>query len=326
MININYLTAAEEWIKHTQGFSKASIFVHKNPDCDALGSAFALARILRLNAFWLDVKIVGMNTLDEKDFKNLFELTDEEVGLDFIKESVGFIVDTANSERVLSNLHTFCKKTILIDHHVKNPTYTDFMYIDDTSIAACEMIGLALKNSSLNYDLKTLEYLFIGLCTDSNRLMYDKVDDDTYNLMGWFYKNGVKHQKIYNQLYARNFQEALFDAQLMTKMVIDENVGYLLVQPEWNEIYNFDRWGEKVNLLASVREAKIWFVIYYVPEDQHYKISLRSADYPIRLVANEYNGGGHDLAAGCYLDSLDQLPNFIQNLKNFIINIDAKKE
>ncbi|MCV3743861.1 bifunctional oligoribonuclease/PAP phosphatase NrnA [Ureaplasma sp. ES3154-GEN] len=322
---INYQTAAFEWIKHTEGYNKASIFVHINPDGDALGSAFALARFLRLNAFWLDVKIIGTNILNSADFKGFFEFSNEEVSLDFIKDSVGFIVDTANDERVLTHQHSFCKKTILIDHHIKNPTFTNFSYVDETSVAACEIIGLAIKESKLNYDRKTLEYLLIGLTTDSNRLMYDKVDKDTYYLMAWFNENGVQHHPIYSKLYSRSYKEALFDAQLMTKMHIENNIGYLLVDPAWNEIYNFDRWGEKVNLLASIKEAQIWFVIYYVPEDNHYKISLRSSVYPIRLVANKYNGGGHDLASGCYLKSLDELKNFINDLQTLICEVDNQR-
>ncbi|AJQ45589.1 DHH family protein [Ureaplasma diversum] len=306
-------------IEFTYGASKISIFVHQNPDIDALGSAFALARILRLNTAIMQVKIVGIHNQHEKHFKNLFEFDKEEVDEQYVKDSVGFIVDTANDERVLSNLNHLCKKTMLIDHHVKTTPFTTVSYIDDSSIAACEMIGLGLMNQKdYNFDIKTLNYLLLGITTDSNRLFYDKVSARTYQLMAWFAENGVKHHDLYLQLYERNLEDLKIDTFLLNQLQVDEGVGYIKVEDSWDDQFDFKRWSDKVYLMSNIKEIKIWFITYHDDTKGFYKVSLRSSKYPVRLVAEKYNGGGHNLAAGCILETIDKLDDLINDLKQLI--------
>ncbi|MDU3864880.1 bifunctional oligoribonuclease/PAP phosphatase NrnA [Ureaplasma urealyticum] len=307
-------------IEQTYGFSKISIFVHTNPDCDALGSAFALARILKLNTFGTRVKIVGINTLNPNDFKNFFTFDKNEVEDEFIEGSLAFIVDTANQERVLSQKHTLAKKTILVDHHVKTVSYTDLTYINDQSIATCEMLAYSLMHTNLNFDVETLNYLLLGLTTDSNRLMYDKVSDITYEIMAWFFKNNVKHYQIYQQLYERNLDDILFDNELIKTIKTHKQIAYLNIDKSWNQKYNFTRWGDKVYLLSNIKNYPIWFVVYFDETANTYKVSLRSNKYKVRLVANQFNGGGHDLAAGCSLANIDQLNDLLKALELLIKN------
>ena len=307
-------------IEQTYGFNKITIFVHTNPECDALGSAFALARILKLNTFGTRVKIVGVNALNPNDFKNFFTFDPNEVDDEFIKDSIAFIVDTANQERVLSQKHRLAKKTILVDHHVKTITYTDLEYINDQSIAACEMIAYSLMYTNLNFDLKTLNYLLLGITTDSNRLMYDKVSDFTYEIMSWFFKNNVKHYQIYQQLYERNLNDILFDNELVKTIKTQGQVAYLNIDPQWNQKYHFTRWGDKVYLLSNIKNYPIWFIVYFDENTNTYKVSLRSNKYKVRLVASQFNGGGHDLAAGCSLTNIDQLEDLLSALDALIKN------
>lgn len=314
-----YQNLIKNIIEFTYGASKISIFVHQNPDIDALGSAFALARILRLNTSIMQIKIVGIHTQHESHFKNLFEFDKECVGEDYVKDSVGFIVDTANDERVLSNLNHLCEKTMLIDHHIKTKPFTTISHIDDTSIATCEMIGLGLMNQKdYNFDIKTLNYLLLGITTDSNRLFYDKVSIRTYNLMAWFTENGVKHHELYLQLYERNLEDLKIDAFLLSQMKVEEGIGYIKVEDSWNNQFDFKHWSDKVYLMSNIKEIKIWFITYYDETKGFYKVSLRSSKYPVRIVAEKYNGGGHNLAAGCRLDKIEQLNDFLSDLKELI--------
>lgn len=233
-LNLQNKNLIKELIEHTYGFNKITVFVHMNPDVDAIGSAFGLSRILKLNTFSTFVKIVGIHDIKSEEFKNLFDFENEEVEDDFIKESVAFILDTANSERVLSQKHMLAKKTILVDHHIKTSQYTDFFYIDENSIATCEMLADSLKQngSEIVYDTKTLNYLFLGIVTDSNRFMYDKVSKKTYELAGWMVENGVKPTKLLNQLYERNLESIYIDQLLLNHFQVKNNIAYIVVEKD----------------------------------------------------------------------------------------------
>ncbi|WP_031489217.1 DHH family phosphoesterase [Ureaplasma canigenitalium] len=306
-------------LQATEGFYKISIFVHINPDHDALGAAFFLARFIKLNTHLSQVKIVGMDELNDSDYKNFFHFNDEKVTEEFVTDSLALIVDTANEERVHTGLHTYAKKSILVDHHVPCEQYTTERFIDESSIATCEMLGIALMNSSFNFDVKCLEYLFVGTTTDSNRFFYDKVTEKTHGFAGWCITQGLDHTKLYLKLYQRNISEVKIDAYLINQIHVEDGVGYIVVDEETKKKYpDVSNWSDKVYLMNNINEIKVWFVTYFDDTKGMYKASLRSSKYNVRNVAKYFNGGGHDLASGCTLKSLDEVAVLINLLKQQI--------
>ncbi|SYV97054.1 Bifunctional oligoribonuclease and PAP phosphatase nrnA, partial [Mycoplasmopsis edwardii] len=53
-------------------------------------------------------------------------------------------------------------------------------------------------------------------------------------------------------------------------------------------------------------------------EDGKIRGRLRSNGPLVNEVAREFNGGGHDNAAGCTLDSFDQIPQVLKLLNQAI--------
>ena len=73
-----------------------------------------------------------------------------------------------------------------------------------------------------------------------------------------------------------------------------------------------------VNALANIEEFKVWMAITENIEDSTYRVSIRSREVAINGVAAMFNGGGHHLASGCTLKSLDDLPLLINKIKGEI--------
>lgn len=130
----------------------------------------------------------------------------------------------------------------------------------------------------------------------------------------------MKHYQIYQQLYERNLDDILFDNELIKTIKTHKQIAYLNIDKSWNQKYNFTRWGDKVYLLSNIKNYPIWFVVYFDETTNTYKVSLRSNKYKVRLVANQFNGGGHDLAAGCSLANIDQLNDLLKALELLIKN------
>ena len=70
-----------------------------------------------------------------------------------------------------------------------------------------------------------------------------------------------------------------------------------------------------VTELANIRDFKIWMAITENKEFNNVRVSIRSRDYAVNEVANQFKGGGHALASGATLDSFDQLPDLVKALK-----------
>ena len=51
-----------------------------------------------------------------------------------------------------------------------------------------------------------------------------------------------------------------------------------------------------------------------------HKSTLRSRGPAIDLLANKYNGGGHAKASGCSLKSFDDIPQFVKDAEEVILN------
>jgi phosphoesterase RecJ-like protein len=48
------------------------------------------------------------------------------------------------------------------------------------------------------------------------------------------------------------------------------------------------------------------------------KVSLRSRDYSVNEVAEKFEGGGHRLASGAQLSSLDQVSKLVKELDKLL--------
>jgi phosphoesterase RecJ-like protein len=67
------------------------------------------------------------------------------------------------------------------------------------------------------------------------------------------------------------------------------------------------------NLLKDVDGIDIW-VTFAKNADETWRVEFRSREVPINEVAIKWGGGGHKLASGAKIDSLDSAPLIITDL------------
>lgn len=288
--------------------NKISLFVHTLPDPDALGSAFGLKLWINLNFPEKEVGVVGITKIKKNKFNNFFkEMQDYELSDEFINDSLGIVLDTANNKRVLTNKNNLCKETIRIDHHPKIEIFCNIEWIDKTKISTCEMVGLFMKHINLEINSKIIELLYLGLLTDSNRFLFENTSKTTYELMAWFSEFEFNKTKIHNLIYINNLSELKTNNKLFRKAQFKNNVGYLIIK-------NKKIQTSKVYLLENIKEANVWTSIYYDYELKLWKGSIRSRNITINHIAEKFNGGGHRLAAGFTINKKSDFKKIILEL------------
>jgi phosphoesterase RecJ-like protein len=81
-------------------YQNISLFFHEVPDFDALGACYALKRYIRDAFPEKDVSIIGLDVLDESFAKGFFQFDKKHVPNEFLAQSLGIILDTANEQRI----------------------------------------------------------------------------------------------------------------------------------------------------------------------------------------------------------------------------------
>ena len=299
-------------------YTQFVLFVHELPDCDAIGSAFAFKKWIELNFSNKDVRIAGITKKEIDSFPNFFNIAYLPVDVGFCKNSFGIIFDTANQERVLSHLNIECKETLRIDHHIKTQDFADFEYIDDTKSSTCEMVGLIFKDWNLKMDSTILQSLYFGLLTDTNRFLYDHTTSQTYSLMAWMSNFGFDKELVHNQLYLRNEKDAILDNKLFKKVKFKNGYATLFLSKLDNKLFKQKSFSGKVYLMANFKDVKVWTLVYYDENLKKWKGSIRSREYPVNLVANKFNGGGHRLASGFSLKKWSQRKDLEKEIQKLL--------
>ena len=157
---------------------KFSIFVHENPDCDALGSASALAASLKLAK--KQAKIFGLNDDVLKKHGELFDLKIEPIHLPYIENSIAIILDTANRQRILNFKDDF-KFSVHSDKYFETSKLTE------------EEKKMAQEVAKY---LNSVELYMVGLDVADGKIMEVNVTSPCYFIREINAHNGEKFQDV----------------------------------------------------------------------------------------------------------------------------------
>lgn len=309
-------------------YKNIAIFFHELPDLDALGSSYGLRSFLKVKFPDKDVSIIGLDTLPNQFANNLFHFEHTPVSDDFIKESLGIILDTSNEARVWTQKHKLCKELIRIDHHPKTETIADYEWVDDTYSATAEMMAeFVFEWDPDSVLIPTCNCLYAGIITDTNRFLYPSVTTRTYNIAAKLIGKGCDREKVHNAVYLKDVDELLFRSYILKHAHFDEKLGYA-----WCKIPkdSFNHFGVElrmsmVHVLANIKRIKIWFTIYYDDVLKEWKGSIRSTKLPINQIAAKYHGGGHKLAAGMTFKSKSEMKQLVKDVAEYLQQEEVKE-
>lgn len=300
-------------------FTKICIYRHVNPDFDALGSQYGLAMMIKQLYPNMQVMIKGepnLELLSKLNMPGQFDVFEE------VEDALAIVLDTANRERIDGDDYINCKFIIKIDHHIVVDSFGHINIEFPKKSSTSQIVTELYMNERFDLLSQTAaSCLYFGMIADSNRFMYRNTDSSTFKAAAYLLECGINIEQLYQRMYLRKeidlrINKHILNSYRHTKSGI---AYYILTQQDLEQLnISRERGSDFVNILSNIEEYPIWMAITENVKDHNWRVSIRSREVVINEVANQFNGGGHQLASGAKLESIDQLNNLILALENAI--------
>lgn len=234
------------------------------------------------------------------------------------------VLDTPDKRRVdCSNVDDFSYK-IKIDHHPFVEKFCDIELIDDHSSSACQLIMEMIYATKLKSTKEVMEKLFLGLISDTNRFMFSNSSASTFKVVAKIMKEyQLDLPTLYSELYMRPLNEVRLQGYMAQNMKVTENgVGYIKITEDILNQYQADvaSAGNMINNFNYIDEVLVWLAVTEDKKNDIIKINIRSRGPVINTVAERYNGGGHKLASGARVSTMEEVDCLIDDLDNTCLN------
>lgn len=296
---------------------------HIGVDPDALGSQFALKTSINLTFPNKKVYVVGTKSTRYNYFPKLdkYELTNND-------DVLLIVVDTPDKRRVdVSNLETF-KNVCKIDHHPFIDKIGEYEYIDTNSSSASELVYRFIKTNNMKIDEEVAKFLYYGIISDTNRFLFNTTAETFGMVQELVSKYSLKIEELYSNLYTRPLSEIRFQGYISEHLKVTQNgLAYVIITNDILNQYGVDpsSAGNMVNNYNNIDEVLVWTTISEDVKNNQYKFNIRSRGPVINHAAEKFNGGGHALASGARVKTLDEAEQLINELDNICMYYQKKE-
>ncbi|MEI7928823.1 MAG: bifunctional oligoribonuclease/PAP phosphatase NrnA [Verrucomicrobiales bacterium] len=281
------------------------ILSHVRPDGDAIGSQLALG--FSLEAAGKKVRLINEDGLPDNLAFMAGSERIETPPAEPVDCEVVIALDTASKPRLgEAALHAASagKVWINIDHHVSNPGYGDFNYIDSTSPATGQILYELITALELPCPPETRDAIYVAVSTDTGSFQYPSTTAKTYEMAAELIKRGLDVGKINELIYDNhpfrrvelmrallNTLERSADGRVAWWQMLDQTRVDLALRPEDSE--------GLIDIVRAIRGVMVAVFFEELP-DGKIRFSMRSKDRRVDVckIGQEFGGGGHALAAG----------------------------
>jgi phosphoesterase RecJ-like protein len=300
------------------GAERFVLTTHMNPDGDALGSQFGLARFLLARG--KQVRVVNQDPTPE--ILRFLE-TDDPVETydpgthDDLLRSFDLVVLVDNSapdrlgrmEPIMGEVagHTLC-----IDHHPSRDTPWSHLILDEGSCATAVMIYELVRDAGWTPDRQAAVGLYVGLVTDTGFFRFNSTDATAYAIAADLVRLGVQPSRVYQAIYERNsvaytrlLGHALTDVHVEGGAVASATVTRDLVDRLDAEHVDTSEITTALLAMDGITVA----LLFRELAGGRVKVSLRSKGVlDVHRLATEFGGGGHRNASGIVMQgALDEV-------------------
>jgi phosphoesterase RecJ-like protein len=297
---------AAQLLAATTTSSPVVVTCHVNPDADALGSAIAIALLLRARGREAVVSFASTEPVwgvpATLRFLPGLELTADPVEVLAGPDPALLITtDTASSDRLgpLVALVDRAAETLVVDHHASNTRYGSTHLVDPTAPSTTAVVASLLQPGELDAGIATC--LYSGLVTDTGSFRYNGTTGAVHRLAGQLLEAGADPVQIGQQLFDT---ASLAAVRLVGNALARARREPLLV---WTWVGVQERTDAGlplasiegiVDVLRTAAEVDVAVVCKGV-QDGEWSVSMRSRGATdVGAIAVSLGGGGHPLAAG----------------------------
>lgn len=299
---------------------------HIGADPDALGSQFGLRESIRKTFPKKRVYATGIGTRKYKYFPKADKLED-------INNALLIVVDTPDKKRVDINSYSGYNYIIKIDHHPFIEKFCDMEYIKPETSSASELILNLIYKTDLVIDKEIAELLFLGVMGDTNRLLFN-TSRNTVRLIYKMIKDyDLDINRLYQNLYMRPLSEIRLEGYIASNMIVTNNgLAYLKINNDLITEYGVDAGsaGKIINNFNNIEEVLVLALVSEDIKKNLFRFNMRSSGPIINTIAEKYNGGGHNYAAGAKVPTMEDVDKLISELdeacKDYLLEEELRDE
>lgn len=283
---------------------------HVRPDGDALGSMLALGRALERLGKSVDMTVASTlppryDFLDPGHRVRRFEPP----GDGYRGAETVIVLDTGTWNQLgdfAALMRQLDVPKAVIDHHQTQDDLSAVRFVDTTAEAAGRLTYEAICALGVPLDAEMAQLLFVALAMDTGWFRHANTRPETFNLAATLQAAGARPTAAYEMLFEQSslgrlkltglvlgrLQLAHQGRTCFTELHRDDYAATGAVPQDSEDLINYTRGVTGVEVGVLFMEQPRGGV----------KVSLRSRQIDVARVAEQFNGGGHRLAAGAVLE------------------------
>ena len=285
------------------------LIAHVSPDGDTVGSTLAL----RL-AFTKLGKRVTVACADPApgllSFLNGFELIAAAQEVEGKSFDLALAVDVSDERRMGELWGAFSKAadTCQIDHHGTNPAFARVNVIDPKASATGILAYQLIERLNVPMDAQMARCLYAAISTDTGNFSFDNTTGQAFYVMSRLMAYDLPVNELNRVLFRQRSQAQV---RLLSRALDSlafyaggRIAGMMITKKDFEECGALPEHAEAiVNFGIDTVGVEMAFLCRETP-DGKVKFSLRALPpWNVADIAAQYQGGGHNLAAGCTLSS-----------------------
>jgi phosphoesterase RecJ-like protein len=274
---------------------------HARPDGDAVGSCLALA--LALDHLGKQVRVILHDPVP-MPYRDLPAVDRVEVG-DRLSGTADAVVVMECSDLDRPDVAGLDQHFVVnVDHHLGNTMYGAVNWFDESAAACGEMVADIIDALNVPWTADIASHLFLAVATDTGGFRYGPMTARTFDLCRRIALAGANPANLARMIFDSfslgrvrltgallNAMELHHDSRLAILALDDDLLSTCGATPDDTE--------GLVNLPLGAREV-VAVALLKRQNGNVFRVSLRSKGaVDVRAVAETWDGGGHQNAAGC---------------------------
>lgn len=291
--------------------NKILINLHRSPDPDSFSSAFSLYHFLISLNKVVEVCLVSTSELStylvSQDDASVVKFVDYQK-LNFKDYDLMVSPDSASWQQIVNNKDIDVPDIpiIVIDHHPTNEKFGKINLVENLAASCSEMIYKLFQDWDFVINNKIANLLLTGIIADTGGFNFSD-NSETLRIAANLIDLGANKTKIITNIFRnKKFEVLKYWGECFQRLEFDREHKFVWIATPF-EIEN----KYKINnsdfstMFASIVDGTNFGVVMSEDEPKSLKISLRGRNnFNVSDIAQEFEGGGHRLAAGAKIDGL----------------------
>jgi len=293
-VKLNYKELAQQFRELLDSHRKVTIISHIRPDGDTIGSATALFNSLKLMGHQVELVCRDSDLPLKLNFLDGFKRYKKKIDY---SDSLVVTLDCADISRAGFDLQD--RSIVNIDHHKSNTNF-GVLNIVEVEVSTTAVLYKLLKEG-FAIDKQVAQSLYAGLLTDSINFTTSLVNSKTFELASQLLDYGLDASYVSQMI---NKRDSLSHTRLIA-IAIDSLELFANGKIAVMVVKNCDlkATGAKGSDLNGIIDFAIALVtvevaVLIVEFDNILKVSIRSKNEDISVIATKFDGGGHKNAGG----------------------------